>query len=262
LTVDTTRISVLVAQFPVSLDIGENLETILSTLRWAQRGDLVVFPEGAVSGYAEDPAFLQTIDTPILTAALATLWNEAALRQIHLVVGSCVHDAGRWYNSAVYCGPEREQAVYRKVNLATHERGHFTAGANLPVIKIVAGNRSVGLAIQLCREIRFPEQWRYLARSGAEVFAYLTNAVGDDSGSLAPVWRSHLISRAAENQRFVLSANNAAGGQKCPSMIVAPDGRVLWEVLADSIAVERCEIDLAEVSDWYLSQSRDDLLQG
>jgi predicted amidohydrolase len=69
-----------------------------------------------------------------------------------------------------------------------------------------------------------------------------------------------LVSRGAENQRFVLAANNAAEGQKCPSMIVAPDGRVLGEVVSASVEMRRCEIDLAEVSNRYLGQARDDVL--
>jgi predicted amidohydrolase len=128
------------------------------------------------------------------------------------------------------------------------------------VLEIVIGGQAVGVGIQLCREIRFPVQWRYLARGGAEVFAYLTNAVGDESGMQAGVWRSHLVSRAAENQRYVLAANNAGEGQKCPSMIVAPDGRVLWEVISTCVEMNRREIELSEVADWYLSQARDDVV--
>jgi len=108
----------------------------------------------------------------------------------------------------------------------------------------------------LC-EIRFPEQWRYLARAGAEVFVYLTNAVGH--APMAPVWRSHLSSRAAENQRFVLGTNNAHPKQNCPSMIVAPGGQVLGEALSPAPESKHCELDLSQVSDWYISQMRDDV---
>ncbi|HYF63264.1 MAG TPA: nitrilase-related carbon-nitrogen hydrolase [Herpetosiphonaceae bacterium] len=105
--------------------------------------------------------------------------------------------------------------------------------------------------------MRFPEQWQLLARGGAQIFAYLTNAVGD--AAQAPVWRSHLVSRAAENQRFVLAANAAHPAQKCPSMIVTPGGSVVWETLSPAGASGQATLDLDAVADWYLSQSRRDL---
>ncbi|MEK7808122.1 MAG: carbon-nitrogen hydrolase family protein, partial [Chloroflexota bacterium] len=74
------------------------------------------------------------------------------------------------------------------------------------------------------------------------------------------VWRSHLVSRAAENQRFVLCANNAHPAQKCPSMIITPSGEVIWEKLSADVAIGRHTLDLSQVSSWYLDQSRRDLL--
>lgn len=41
MSVDVTHISVLVAQFPISLDIEGNLDTILSLLEHAEKDDLV-----------------------------------------------------------------------------------------------------------------------------------------------------------------------------------------------------------------------------
>lgn len=256
----STRMSVLVAQFPVSLSIASNLEMIVAVLEQAQRDELVVLPEGALSGYAEDPDFLQRLDVSELTRALEQLRNVTQRRGLHVVLGSCLNESGKWYNAGLYCGPQGEQGLYYKINLAIKERGFFTAGSRLPLIKLIVQGQLVTLGIQLCREIRFPEQWQYLARAGAEVFAYLTNAVGDNSGEQVEVWRSHLISRAAENQRFVLGVNNAGKGQKCPSMVVAPDGKVLWEALSSTVEMKHCEIDVAQISNWYLNQARLDVV--
>jgi predicted amidohydrolase len=253
-----TRISVLVAQFPITLDIRENLAAVISVLARAEPDDVVVLPEGALSGYAEDPAFLRSIDTALLAESMCVLKDQVVQRRLHLVFGSCVYEAGRWYNAGLYYGPHEEMSVYRKVNLAARERGYFTAGSQLPAIEMTVRGRPVKVGVQLCREIRFPEQWRHLARAGAEIFAYLTNAVGDTTQ--VPVWRSHLVSRAAENQRFVLCANNAHPEQRCPSMIVAPSGQVLWEIVSAAPESARRELDLSQVSDWYISQVRDDVV--
>jgi predicted amidohydrolase len=251
------RISVLVAQFPISLDVRHNLEAILSIMARAETDDLIVLPEGALSGYEEDPSFLYDIDTALLTESLDKLRAEVVQQRLHLIFGACLQENRNWYNTGIYYGPQGETFVYRKINLTTNEHEHFIAGSQLPILEVLFQCGAVRLGIQICREIRFPEQWQYLARAGAEILVHINNAVGDET--LAPVWRSHLISRAAENQRFVLSANNAQPEQKCPSLIIGPSGHVIWETLSAKLDVMRCTLDLGEVSDWYLNQSRGDI---
>jgi predicted amidohydrolase len=253
-----SHFSALVAQFPITLDIQHNLDVMLSILAQVEPDTLVILPEGALSGYAEDPEFLSEINPQLLAIALRKLQQFASQSHLHLIFGSCLLEHGKWYNAGIYYGPRQEQFVYRKVNLAMSERAVFTAGAQLSLLKLDINGRILKLGVQLCREIRFPEQWQFLARQGAEMFVYLTNAVGD--ATQAPIWRSHLISRAAENQRFVLCANNAHVAQKCPSMIVTPTGSVAWEVYSPECEVQRYTVDVSAISDWYLSQSRLDLL--
>src|SRR6185436_856524 len=100
----------------------------------------------------------------------------------------------------------------------------------------------VSVGVQLCREIRFPEQWQYLATAGAQLFVYLTNAA--NIREPRNVWRSHLVSRAAENQRFLASANIAHPDQHCPSMVVSPRGEVLAELPAGRTGLLRHTLDL------------------
>lgn len=252
-------IHVLVAQFPITLDIKHNLNVILSIITQAKEGTLIVLPEGALSGYDEDAQFLRGIDLSLLKDSLQTLRRIVERQNVHLVFGSCLLESSNWFNAGIYYAPQHE-CIYRKVNLATSERGIFTAGSNLGIIETLIHDQPVKLGIQLCREIRYPEQWQSLARQGAEIFCYLTNAVNDSSQ--AQVWRSHLISRAAENQRFVLCANNAHSAQNCPSMIITPSGKVVWEKLSDEVEVGRYTLDLSQVSNWYLSQARQDIISG
>jgi predicted amidohydrolase len=152
----------------------------------------------------------------------------------------------------VYFSPAGRSWVYRKVNLAMHERGGLAAGSALPTLVMVLPPGDLRAGIQLCREIRFPEQWACLARRGAQVLIYLTYAA--NPAEPPGVWRAHPISRAAETQRFVLAANVAHDSQHCPTMIVSPRGRVLAEAPAGVTAILRHTIDLADVRDDYLSQ--------
>jgi len=93
---------------------------------------------------------------------------------------------------------------------------------------------------------------------GARLLAYLTYAANPRIPS--GVWRSHLISRAAETQRFVLAANAAEPDQHCPSMVITPRGEVVAEATTSAPCALHAELDLAEVSDLVLSQQREDVV--
>lgn len=48
------ELSVLIGQFPIKYDIDENLKNIFSILEESEKDDIVVLPEGALSGYSDD----------------------------------------------------------------------------------------------------------------------------------------------------------------------------------------------------------------
>ena len=251
-------VNAVVAQFPVSLSIQKNLESIHSVLLQTQPGDLVVFPEGSLSGYDTDTSFLEQIDHTELTTGIDHLQTQAAARKINLWVGACVKHAGAWFNAAYGFFADGRTAVYHKINLANHERGFFSAGSHLPVFEMETPDGKVTLGVQICRELRFPEQWRWLAERGAQVFLHLNNATGVTHPQ--PVWKSFLVSRAAENQRFVLSANNAAAKQISPTIAVAPDGQVIDELVSAEPGTLRIAMDLTTTSDLYIRQCRTDVI--
>ena len=252
------QLSVVVGQFPISLNLTQNLQHILKILQQAKADELVVLPEGAVSGYSDDLAFLNTLDTDQLTQALDRLAETVVERKLHLIVGSLIWEKGKWWNAGIYFAPDGQRSIYRKVNLAYHERAYLAAGDRLPVFPMQFEHGQVKVGIQLCREIRYPEQWRYLASQNIDLFVYLTYTINPKE-SLG-VWRSHLVSRAAENQRFLLSANVAHPDQNCPTMIIAPNGEILNEASPKSTSVLRATLDLRKNSDWYLNQSRTDVI--
>ncbi len=156
-------IGALIGQFPATGSVGENLGAMRRILGLARPGELVVMPEGALSGYEEDPAFLSGVDPAEIEEGIRVLADEAAGRGVHLFFGSCLLEDGRWYNAGLYRGPNGESFTYRKVNLATKERNAFAAGSELPVLEITVGGRPVRVGVQLCRELRYPEHWRHLA---------------------------------------------------------------------------------------------------
>lgn len=245
-------------QFPVRMDVGSNLHDLQAAVAALAPQTLAVAPEGSLSGYLPKQGFVRQLDHAATAQAIEHARGMAANAQVHLVVGACVQIDGAWRNATFYMGPDRQLWRYDKINLARSERGDFTPGDDLPVIDLVIGGEPVRLGVQMCREIRYPEQWRSLASRGAQVIAYVNNAVGSADGY--DLWRAHVISRAAETQRFVVGANNAAPDQTCTTLVVAPSGKVIAEAQVGAMATAEAEIDLAEVSDWVISQSRSDVV--
>ncbi|WP_127506114.1 carbon-nitrogen hydrolase family protein [Actinoplanes solisilvae] len=250
--------SVVVAQVPVRWDVDANLRTVIDVLDEAQGGDAVVFPEGMLSGYDEDLAPLDALDPATVDHAVAQVAAMARQKRVSVFCGSLLASGGGWHNAGLFFDAEGGHSAYRKINLAMNERGRLQPGDDLPTVDVSCGGETVTAAIQLCREIRFPEQWQHLAAQGAQVFFYLTNAA--NTREPQGVWRSHLISRAAENQRFLVSANIAHPDQHCPSMVVSPRGEVLAELPAGRTDILRQVVDLDATSGWYLGQRRQDVI--
>jgi len=203
-------------------------------------------------------SFLQHINHDELSAGLQHIQQVAEQRMINVWVGACMNVDRKWFNTAHGFLADGTSHVYRKINLANQERGAFSTGDHLPTFDINTPDGTVKIGIQICRELRFPEQWGWLARCGAQIILHPNNAVGEDR--FQSVWKSHLISRAAETQRFVLSANNAALKQGSPTIAIDSDGLVLGEIVSAELGILRVELDLSKASSRLLDQSRSDVV--
>lgn len=245
-------------QMPIVMDVAANLQRLTAALGSLAPDTLAVAPEGCLSGYLPKPGMVRLLDPHATEDAIGTAHDRARQAGVHLIVGACIQVDGAWRNSSFYLGPQGERWRYDKINLARSERDDFKPGDSLPVLDIVVDGRDVRIGAQMCREIRYPEQWRVLAQKGVQLIAFVNNATDNPNGP--GLWRSHLVSRAAEIQRFVVGANNAAIDQGCPSLIIAPSGRVLAEATVGDVSTVTAQIDLAEVEDWVIEQARSDVV--
>jgi predicted amidohydrolase len=144
------------------------------------------------------------------------------------------------------------------VNLATHERRVFEFRSELSIFPLELNKQIIKLGVKLCRDLKYPEQWRWLAFNKVHVFLHLINAVRNNSAQL--IWKSQLISKATENQRYVLSINNTSSKQESPTISINLKGKILAQISSPKAHFLRLKIDLDLVSDWYLKQSRSDLI--
>lgn len=215
-------------QMNTSFNVERNVAHIKSSLQSIPAETIVVTPEGAISGYSECADDFQRYQSREIQNGIRALFEYATLKNIHLFTASALKEHSVWYNTGLYLGPAADSPIiYKKINLSTNDRTFFTPGRSQIVIELPLEKRKIKVGFILCREIRYPEQWRMLAERGVDLFAYLNNATGDSA--IFPIWKSHLISRAAETQRFIVGVNNAAPYQKCPTIIIDPFGNTLYE---------------------------------
>jgi predicted amidohydrolase len=247
----TFRAAVL--QMPTLNDVRANKKSIADgIIRAADAGaDLLVTPECALSGYLPQ----QGLDFALLQDAQADLVELSSARGIWLALGTTCRRGDAWRNAALLYSPTGEQrARYDKTHMMPADCSVFEPGDALPVFH--EGEWTFG--IQICFDMRFPENWRILRRRGAEMVIHLSNA-STCAGWKVPVLEGAVRSRAAENGMFVISANDSRTPQMMVSSIIDPHGRDLARAPLNEIALLIAEIDRAEVSDDFLSRRRTDL---
>jgi predicted amidohydrolase len=185
----------------------------------------------------------------------ATFFAEAARERRMWVHAGSFHEAGpdpdRTFNTSLIFDRDGElAAAYRKIHLydveipgrvSYHESHSVAPGTEVVVAQVEA--LRVGLSI--CYDLRFPELYRRLATTGANVLvvpaAFMTHTGRDH-------WEVLLRARAIENQCYVLAAAQIGDhdpGRTCygRSMIVDPWGTVLAQA-PDTVGVTVADLDL------------------
>ncbi|MFO8008463.1 MAG: carbon-nitrogen hydrolase family protein [Candidatus Brocadiia bacterium] len=218
----------------------------------ANGADLLVTPECALSGYLPP----DDLDFDALDSAAKKLTRHASEAGLWLALGTTRRsENGDWLNTARLISPQgRTVGSYDKTHLMPADRRVFAPGSALPVFE--AGDWTVG--IQVCFDMRFPENWRILRRKGAELVLHLSNASRSAHWKL-PVLEGAVRSRAAENGMFVVSANDARTPQMMVSAICDPDGRHLASAPEAEETIIYAELDRAEVKREFLAERRTDL---
>ncbi|GII25568.1 hydrolase [Planosporangium mesophilum] len=160
-------------------------------------------------------------------------------------------DPERTYNTSLVFGPDGALAsVYRKIHLydveipgrvSYHESRTVAPGTET----VVAAVEDLRVGLSICYDLRFPELYRRLATSGANVLvvpaAFMAHTGRDH-------WEVLLRARAIENQCYVVAAGQIGDhdpGRTCygRSMIVDPWGTVLAQA-PDVVGVTVADLDL------------------
>jgi predicted amidohydrolase len=228
----------------------------------ARGARLVVLPE--VFAWRGPATEEDSVAEPVPGPTTARLGALARALGIWLCAGS-VHERvpgeRRVFNTSCLIDPRGEiVASYRKLHLfdvdlpgqvAVQESATRAPGTEVVTVATELG--TIGLSI--CYDLRFPELYRRLVRSGAEILlvpAAFTSPTG------AAHWEVLCRARAVENQCYVVAADQAGTSPQGfadwgDSLVADPWGRVLARA-GDGEAIVTAEIDLD-----YLARVRREL---
>ncbi|SEO14089.1 Carbon-nitrogen hydrolase [Amphibacillus marinus] len=206
--------------------------------------DLIMLPELWTTGY--DLTRFNEIAEDNGQDTITFIADLARKHQVHFVAGSIAnrkHD--KFYNTLIVINSNGEvEKQYDKAHLfRLMDEDKYLAEGEDQGLFILNNYVSAGV---ICYDIRFPEWIRTHMLNGAK----LLYVVAEWPKARIDHWRTLLISRAIENQCYVIAcnrvgedANNRFGGH---SLVVDPWGKVVAEA-AEEPTTLYAEIDMLEV---------------
>ncbi len=147
----------------------------------AQKSDLVVFPECAVTGYPlEDlvlkPHFMERVETTISEICALTLDQPTSI-----LIGSPWVVDGKLYNCALLISNGKFQQIVQKQKLPNYgvfdEKRHFKCG-NSPDLIILKG---ISLGVLICEDMWYEEPALALKQKGADCLLVINGSPFDTS---------------------------------------------------------------------------------
>jgi omega-amidase len=267
-----SRLKIAACQLLNSEDIGNNVVRICDYLEnCAQQGvDIAAFPEGVLYGYSCRTEFWEQMTPEVLLHAEEQIARHCARLNIAAVIGTAFREGDIWLNGlAIFERDGRLAGRYGKTFLGGDTWCDNYKG-KIPIVEIAG----IKACFAICRDIRYPEIVRLPAILGAQILIFCTCESGLTAEHKLSAYRAMPISRAAENEIYVLMANAPANPDNIRSTesshgnskIIDPLGNVLVEagyfeeraVVADidfSLASRRVATRVLKeptiLQDWY-----------
>ena len=228
--------------------------------------DVVAFPEACLCGYACDPAYWEQANPEDFARAESLVVETATKLDLAVVLGTAHWEEGQLKNSLLVIDKGGlVRGRYAKTHLA---ESWPTPGKALPVYE-VAGVASCFL---VCHDIRYPELVRLPAIAGAQICYFCSCESGLLAEHKLSAYRSMPISRAAENDVFVVMTNAPADPLHLDgpsqshgnSKIIDPDGNVIDEAgyFQERLVVASLEVSAARRRFALRAADDDTILRG
>ena len=233
-------------QFATGEEPEENTERVLSAMGRAARqmADILVLPECCLSGYLPS----NDLDGRLIRRLLSSIRDRCRELRLGVVVGTAVREGDRLYNRAyLFSKAGRKIGTYDKVALTGWgDAGIFAAGEKINTFTF----ERVRVGMQICYDMRYPENWRILRSQGVRVVFLLVNA-SEGGAWKRPVLTGTAACRTSENGIFVVAANDARPPQMMTSSIHDPDGRLLAMAKPDTEEMIVADLELSPSKKWF-----------
>lgn len=228
---------------PVFGKKDENLQKVFLFTKDANI-DLLVLPEFFATGYQfiskdEVAELSENIPDGVTTESLLQLSHQ---KGFYIVAGLPEKKGDKFFNSAIFTGPDGFIGVYRKTHLFFEEKLFFEPGdTGFKIWDTEIGR----IGIMICFDWFFPESMRTLAIIGADIVAHPSNLVLPFCPTAMPI-------RCLENRVYSITSNRIGiesrkSGQTLKfigqSLIVTPEGKILVKASENQEVLLSAEID-------------------
>lgn len=224
----------------------QNAQNEIEKVYTAHQPDVIVLPELWTTGY--DLTRLHEIADVDGKDTITTISALAKKYRVNIVAGSVAKKTKDGITNTMYIFDRAGAVVgeYSKLHLfKLMDEHHYLLPGDSKGLFTIEGVSSAGV---ICYDIRFPEWIRAHTTQGAEV----VYVVAEWPLPRLSHWRALLISRAIENQCYIIAVNRSgkdpANEFAGHSMIISPWGEIVSEAGVDTETIVT-EIDLQKVKE-------------
>jgi predicted amidohydrolase len=252
---------------PATLRVGlaavRNAPTVEERLRTAeeflgeagaQRVAIVCFPETYIPGLRGLDFDVPPVDQARQAAALERIRAACARHGVAAIVGMEWASPLGQHNVAFVVSRAGEVIDYQAKNqLPLEEEPYFVPEGRRRLFEV----DGVVFGITICHEgWRYPEATRWAAVRGARIVFHPQLTGSDRNGPMlthwgdpaAPYYEKAMVTRAAENNIFFASVNNAFRYQDSATTLIGPEGDCLAYVPYGEEQLLVCDLDLTQAT--------------
>ena len=186
--------------------------------------EIVVLPEAFSTGFSMNPVRL----AEEMNGETLSWMNQLAAQKKIILTGSIfIKENGEYRNRLIWMQPDGKYGSYDKRHLFSYggEDKEFSPGTK----RFIAQVKGWKICTMICYDLRFPV-WNRLARKDEyDVLLFVANW----PTKRIHAWKSMLVSRAIENQCYVVAVNRVGKdghgmGHAGESCVIDPLGNILY----------------------------------
>ncbi|BAX80005.1 carbon-nitrogen hydrolase family protein [Labilibaculum antarcticum] len=202
-------------------DKDSNLNHAVKLINELEPVDLIVLPELFTCGYSRETfENLKDLAEDEKGKSFVIFSKLAMERNCHICFGFPDKKNGKYYISQAVINPRgKVEVIYSKQHMAqfgnSMEKDFFERGDETVSFEI----KGIKIGIMICYDMRFPELTREMALE--HKIDFLLHPVAFSKDNSFPSWPHFIITRALENQIYLLSLNRA-GEEYGNSMFCPP----------------------------------------